>query len=176
MKFFALIQSDITAKARWLYGSDTSGAKCRAWCTDGTPAMLLYRCMQAAQAARLVPIAMICNKLIVWCCGCVIGRGAAFGPGFVLIHSLGVVINSKVQGGNNILIEHQVTIGAEKGQSPRLGNDIFIGAGAKIIGPVQIGDHVRIGANAVVCKDVPDHCTAVGIPARPIPAEPESAA
>jgi serine O-acetyltransferase len=128
--------------------------------------MILRRLMQASQRRRLISLSMIFNKLnaIFW--SCVIGRGADFGPAFVLIHSNGVVINGSVQGGGNVLVEHQVTIGAERFQSPRLGDDIFVGAGAKIIGPVRIGSHVRIGANAVVVEDVPDGATAVGVPAR----------
>ena len=58
-------------------------------------------------------------------------------------------------------------IGDEKGQSPVIGNDVFIGTGAKIIGGVTIGDNVKIGANAVVVKDIPSGCTALGIPAKP---------
>ena len=166
MQCIALIRSDIEAKARLLYGTSTGRTRCKTLCTDGTAAMILYRCMQAAQKAKLAPLAMIWNKLLLWFCGCIIGRNADFGPGFVMIHSLGTVINSKVKGGTNIHIEHQVTIGADKNQSPTLGDDIFIGAGAKIFGPIHIGNHVRIGANAVVCKDVPSHVTAVGIPAR----------
>ena len=92
--------------------------------------------------------------------------GADFGPRFILIHSIGVVINSSVVGGSGIMIEHQVTIGAEKRKSPVLGNNIFIGAGAKIIGRVKIGDNVKIGANSVVLDDVPDNATVVGIPAK----------
>ena len=134
--------------------------------------MVLYRLMQASQRAGLTPLAMLCNKLVLLLGGCIIGRGASFGPRFVLIHSLGVVINSTVRGGEGIHIEHQVTIGAEQGQSPVLGNDIFIGAGAKLIGNIQIGDHVRIGANAVVLRDVPAHATAVGVPARNLLPEP----
>jgi len=71
-----------------------------------------------------------------------------------------------VRGGRNVHIEHQVTIGAERRESPILGDDVFIGAGAKIIGPVVVGSHTRIGANAVVIGDVPDYATAVGVPAR----------
>jgi serine O-acetyltransferase len=97
---------------------------------------------------------------------CVIGRGAEFGPRFVLIHSNGIVINGSVRGGRDIKLEHQVTIGAERGDSPVLGDDLFIGAGAKIIGAVKIGSGVRVGANAVIVKDVPDNVTAVGVPAR----------
>jgi serine O-acetyltransferase len=78
-----------------------------------------------------------------------------------------------VRGGSGIKIEHQVTIGAEERMSPVLGDDVFIGAGAKVVGGCRIGNHVRIGANAVVIKDVPDGNTAVGIPARNIQRKPE---
>jgi serine O-acetyltransferase len=122
--------------------------------------------MQWARAHRLVPLEWFCNKFNALTQGCIIGRGAEFGPGFVLIHSMGVVINGQVSGGSGIHIEHQVTIGAERRSSPRLGDDVFIGAGAKIIGPVVIGSHTRIGANAVVVADVPDNAAAVGVPAR----------
>ncbi len=127
--------------------------------------MILYRLMQSCQRSKLGVFAMIFNKLNVLG-SCIIGRGAEFGPGFVLIHSQGVVINGSVRGGRDIKIEHQVTIGAEREQSPILGNDIFIGAGAKILGSIRVGSYVRVGANAVVVKDVPDHVTAVGVPAR----------
>ncbi len=128
--------------------------------------MVVYRCMQWSQKHRLAPVAMLFNKINVWFGGCVIGRGADFGPGFVLIHSNGVVINTSVRGGEDVFIEHQVTIGAEKGEAPVLGNNVFIGAGAKIVGAVRIGNDVKIGANAVVTKDLPDGATAVGVPAR----------
>jgi serine O-acetyltransferase len=163
---FSLIASDLRAKAAWCYEDTGWRAVLKVLATDGTPAMLLYRCMQAAGRARLVPIEMLFNRLISTFCGCIIGRGAEFGPGFVLIHSIGVVINGRVVGGSGVSIEHQVTIGAERRQSPRLGNDVFIGAGAKIIGAVRVGDGSRVGANAVVVRDVPTGCTVVGIPAR----------
>jgi serine O-acetyltransferase len=122
--------------------------------------------MQWSRRWRLVPLEVLCNKLNAVFGQCIIGRGAEFGPGFVLIHSQGVVINGAVRGGSNIFVEHQVTIGAERNQSPSLGSDIFIGAGAKILGAISIGDGARIGANAVVVEDVPPHTTVVGIPAR----------
>lgn len=86
----------------------------------------------------------------------------------MLIHSTGIVINTCVRGGDDIRLEHQVTIGAEKGESPLLGNRIFVGAGAKIIGAVTLGDDVKVGANAVVTHDIPTGLTVVGIPARAI--------
>jgi serine O-acetyltransferase len=109
---------------------------------------------------------MVFNKVNVVFGGCVIGRGADFGEGFVLLHSTGTVINSGVRGGQNIFLEHQVTIGTDTGESPVLGDDVYVGAGAKILGPVRVGSRVLVGANAVVVHDVPDGSTAVGIPAR----------
>lgn len=163
---FRLIASDIRAKAAWCYGSSNWKSVVKTLLTDGTPAMFWYRFMQGTRRWHLSPFEMLFNRLNTIFCGCIIGRGAEFGPGFVLVHSLGVVINGAVRGGANVKIEHQVTIGAERRQSPVLGDDVFIGAGAKIIGSVSIGDGARIGANAVVVHDVPAHTTVVGIPAK----------
>lgn len=163
---FRLIRSDIVRKALWCYESDRWPAILKTLLTDGTPAMIYYRLMQWSRRRRLVPLELIFNKLNSVFGHCVIGRGAEFGPGFVLIHSMGVVINGSVRGGANVSIEHQVTIGAERRQSPVIGDDVFIGAGAKILGSITIGDGARIGANAVVLRDLPPHVTAVGIPAR----------
>ena len=163
-----MIAGDMRAKARWVYGDASSRSCCKAWFTDGSFAMVCYRLMQASNRAGLVPLAMLFNKLNVLCGRCVIGRGANFGPDFVLIHSIGIVINSSVRGGRGIKLEHQVTIGAERNEAPELGDDVFVGAGAKIIGKVSVGSGTRIGANAVVIRDVPDGATAVGVPARVI--------
>ncbi|MBL8798963.1 MAG: serine acetyltransferase [Planctomycetia bacterium] len=160
------VGEDLKAKARWCYERDDWRARCKVLLTDGTPAMILYRLMQWSRSCGLFPLEMLCNKLNAICCNCIIGRGAEFGPGFVLVHATGVVINGNVRGGCNVFVEHQVTIGAERRQSPRLGSDVFIGAGAKIIGAVTLGDGARVGANAVVVRDVPPHATVVGIPAR----------
>lgn len=157
---------DVRQKAVWCYGSSSWRAILKALLTDGTAAMFWYRAMQWSQHWRLAPLSMIFNKINAICCQCIIGRGAEFGSGFVLIHSQGVVINGNVRGGRQIFIEHQVTIGAEKNQSPILEDNIFIGAGAKIIGPVRIGRWSRIGANAVVLHDVPEGATVGGIPAK----------
>ncbi len=166
MPLFSLIRSDLHAKAVWLYGQASGRDVLKTLLTDGTFAMLCYRLMQWSWRWRLWPLAMLFNKLNAVGGQCIIGRQAQFGPGLVLVHSQGVVINAAVKGGANIVIEHQVTIGAEKGQAPTLGDDLFIGAGAKIIGAVTIGNQAKIGANAVVTRNVPDGATVVGIPAR----------
>src|SRR4051812_6839366 len=165
-RLISLIRSDLRQKALWCYESDRWRAVAKVLLTDGTAAMILYRLMQWSRRWRLLPLELIFNKLNAVCCNCIIGRGADFGPGFVLIHSTGVVINGQVRGGRNVFIEHQVTIGAERHQSPQIGNHVFIGAGAKIIRAVTVGDGARIGANAVVVDDVPAYATVVGVPAR----------
>jgi serine O-acetyltransferase len=161
------INTDLRLKAKWCYGVDRGvGTLLRLLFTDGTMAMVYYRLMQWSRRHRLVPLELLANRLNGWFCNCYIGRGAEFGHGFVLVHADGVVINRLVRGGNHVYVEHQVTIGADRGASPQLGNEIFIGAGAKVIGPVRVGDGARIGANAVVVKDVPPWATVVGVPAK----------
>jgi serine O-acetyltransferase len=176
LKTLRAIGADLRAKAKWSYESDRLPAIVKTLATDGTMAMILYRLMQSSRAHGLAPLEMVFNKMNSVLGGCIIGRGAEFGPGFVLIHSDGVVINGTVKAGSNVHIEHQVTIGAERRQSPEIGSDVFIGAGAKIIGSVKIGDGARIGANAVVLHDVPPHTTVVGIPARPVRRRSDEAA
>lgn len=140
----------------------------RMWLTDGASAMVLYRLTQSIASLPLVrPLALLVqwvNRLIN---GCVIGVDSDFGPGFVIMHPVGIVINSKVRGGRNVTLESGVVIGDEKGQSPRLGDNIFVGAGAKIIGGLTVGDQVKIGANAVVVRSAPAGATMLGIPAKP---------
>lgn len=160
------IAFDVRSKALWCYQKADWRTSLKTLATDGTTAMILYRLMQWSRRRHLTPLEMLFNKLNSILCHCIIGRGAEFGPGFVLIHSTGIVINAAVRGGSNVYLEHQVTIGAEQRQSPVLGNDVFIGAGAKIIGTVRVGDGARVGANAVVVHDVPDRSTVVGIPAK----------
>jgi len=172
MNLFSLIHSDLRAKARWLYGDEAWRNQLKARFTDGSSAMILYRWMQWAQRRRLVPLAMLFNKLNVAFNQCIIGRGADFGPEFVLVHSQGVVINTTVTGGRGVVVEHQVTIGAEKSAAPALGDGVFIGAGAKIIGGVRVGNGAKVGANAVVVDDVPDGATVVGVPAKVVRSEP----
>lgn len=165
---FGLLADDLRAKARWCYGSASTRTLLKTLLTDGTWAMIYYRLMQWSTRHRLAPLAMVFNKLNGLFCQCVIGRGAQFGPRFVIIHSQGIVINSRVRAGSDVFLEHQVTIGEQDHKCPRLGDDVFVGAGAKIFGDVTIGSRVKVGANAVVCRHVPDDSTAVGIPARNI--------
>jgi serine O-acetyltransferase len=161
-----LVLDDLRAKAAWNYERADWKALLRTLAADGTPAMIIYRLMQWAVQRRLSPLAFVFGKVNVMFSNCIIGRDARFGPRFVLIHATGVVINGAVRGGSDVRVEHQVTIGAEQRRAPVLGDHIFIGAGAKIIGGVRVGSYARIGANEVVVHDVPANCTVVGVPAR----------
>jgi len=91
---------------------------------------------------------------------------SSLGGGLLITHPNGIVIHPKAKIGPNCLIFQQVTIDSRDGGIPIIGDNVDIGAGAKIIGNVSIGNHVRIGANSVVLKNVPDNCTVIGIPAR----------
>lgn len=88
------------------------------------------------------------------------------GGGLQLPHPNGVVVHPNSDIGPNCLLFQQVTLGSRAGRAPRLGGNVVVGAGAKLLGGIRIGDHARIGANAVVLDDVPAGATSVGIPAR----------
>ncbi len=99
--------------------------------------------------------------------GADIPLNSQIGGGLLLPHPNGIVIHPSARIGVNCLIFQQVTIGtAGTHQSPIIGNHVDIGAGAKLLGNIQIGNNAKIGANAVVLSDVPPSKTAVGIPAR----------
>jgi serine O-acetyltransferase len=126
-----LIVDDLRAKAEWNYQRVDGKALLQALATDGTAAMVLYRLMQWAGRRRLSPLALIFNKLNAVLNNCIIGRGADFGPRFVLIHATGVVINGAVRGGSDVRVEHQVTIGSRTPRAGVIGDRVFIGAGAR---------------------------------------------
>ncbi len=96
--------------------------------------------------------------------------GATIGRRLFIDHGTGVVIGETAQIGDDCTIYQGVTLGGtgkDKGKRhPTLGNHVMVGCGAKVLGPITIGDHVRIAAGAVVLGDLPDNCTAVGVPAR----------
>ncbi len=102
--------------------------------------------------------------------GIEIHPGAKIGKRLVIDHGMGVVIGETAEVGDDCLIFHGTTLGGINGfngkRHPTLGNNVMVGAGAKVLGPITVGDHARIGANAVVNKNVPAHATAVGIHAR----------
>ena len=104
--------------------------------------------------------------------GIEIHPGATIGPGFFIDHGFGVVVGETTEIGSDVTLYQGVTLGGtslEPGKRhPTLGNDVIVGAGAKVLGPINLGDCVRVGSNAVVVKDVAPNTTVVGIPAKPV--------
>lgn len=119
--------------------------------------------------------------LIMWVerflTGIEIHPAAKIGRGFFIDHGFGVVIGETAEIGDNVTLYQGVTLGGtgkEKGKRhPTLGNNVVVGAGAKILGGITVGNNVYIGANAVVLKPVPDDCTVVGVPGRCVKQEGE---
>ena len=99
---------------------------------------------------------------------CFIPYSARIGKDIHFSHlGMGIVIHKNAVIGNNVIIDQHVTIGGRVGPNvPVIGDNVRIGAGAKVLGGVKIGNYAKIGANAVVIRDVPDKATAVGVPAR----------
>ncbi|RME51522.1 MAG: serine O-acetyltransferase [Caldilineae bacterium] len=112
------------------------------------------------------------SHLMRWLTGIEIHPGAKIGPGFFIDHGMGIVIGETAEVGANVTLYHGVTLGGtslEKGKRhPTLQDDVVVGAGAKILGPITVGRGSRIGANAVVVKPVPPNSVVVGVPGRPI--------
>jgi len=102
--------------------------------------------------------------------GIEIHPGATIGAGFFIDHGMGVVIGETAEIGDNVTLYHGVTLGGvswrKEKRHPTIGDHVVIGAGAKVLGPIVIGEHSRVGANSVVVKDVPPHSVVVGVPGR----------
>jgi serine O-acetyltransferase len=107
--------------------------------------------------------------------GCAIDRHTDIGDGLHLVHPGGVRIHADAVIGERCGIMNDVSIGTAKdgsGGAPRIGNDVFIGAGARIVGAVTVGDGARVAANTLVVTDVPAGATVIGVPGKVLPADP----
>ena len=161
------LKSDLIRKQQIFAEDGAPTSMLRLLLSDGTSANGLYRGMRWFAVRGLTPIAYVFQYLNKLLNGCVIGVGADFGAGFVIMHPVGIVINSKVTGGENITLESGVVIGDEKGRSPVLGDNLFIGSGAKIVGDLTLEGDIKVGANAVVTKSASRGVTLLGVPAKP---------
>jgi bacterial transferase hexapeptide domain-containing protein len=113
---------------------------------------------------KIIPKLMFTHYYRKW--GLHIPSATRVGPGLVIWHPIGIVINPKVKIGNNCSIFQFVSIGEEKGKNAIIGDNVTIGPNVSIVGGVKIGNNVKIGAGTVVIHDVPDNCTTVGNPNR----------
>ena len=133
--------------------------------------VVLYRLSHFFWQKKLSPIAKLFSLFNFWFFGLEIAIRSEIGGGLYLPHTVGTVLSAE-KIGNNCVIFGQVVLGAKEvdfafteSLRPILGNDVMIGTGAKVLGGIQIGNRVKIGANAVVIRDVPDDSIAVGVPA-----------
>ena len=114
--------------------------------------------------------ARLLQSFVRFLTGVDIHPAAKIGRRLFIDHALGVVIGQTAEIGEDVLIFHQVTLGgvtmSPGKRHPTVGNGVVIGAGAKVLGPINLGDHARVGANAVVVKDVPEDTVALGVPAK----------
>ena len=137
------------------------------WEADAFLALVLVRLAVRLRAAGVPALPMVLRRLAIVLAQVHIGAPVILGPGIFLPHGQ-VVIDGIVSIGKGSVIRPFATIGLVEGQlvGPTLGARVMVGTGAKILGPVTIGEGARIGANAVVLNDVPAGATAVGVPAR----------
>lgn len=139
-------------------------------CYPGFHAMLFHRMAHRLWNVGLKWLARLVSHLSRWLTGIEIHPGATIGRRFFIDHGMGIVIGETAEIGDDCTLYHGVTLGGtswNKGKRhPTLGKGVVVGAGAKILGPIMVGDGARIGSNAVVVKEVPPGATAIGIPAR----------
>lgn len=137
---------------------------------SGLKAVWSYRVANWFYRHKQYTIARIISQRARNKTGIEIHPGAQIGNRLFIDHGMGVVIGETTIIGDDCLLYQGVTLGGtgkDKGKRhPTLGNNVMVGAGAKVLGPIEIGDNVKIAANAVVLKPIPANCTAVGVPAR----------
>ena len=139
-------------------------------CYPGFHAVLFHRFAHRIYGAGWFTLARVVSQFSRSLTGIEIHPGARIGRRFFIDHGMGVVIGETVEIGDDVLIYQGVTLGGtgkDTGKRhPTLGNSVVVGTGAKILGNIRIGDHVKIGAGSVVVRPVPDHSTVVGVPGR----------
>ncbi|WP_298213446.1 serine O-acetyltransferase [Acidocella sp.] len=144
-------------------------------CYPGLHAVLIHRLARAAWRAGFVTLGRFISHMGRFLTGIEIHPGARLGRRLVIDHGMGVVIGETAEIGDDVYIYHQVTLGGTSTETgkrhPTVGDNVIIGAGAKVLGAIRIGENARIGANAVVVAEVPPGTTVVGIPARPVERE-----
>ncbi len=139
-------------------------------CYPGLHAVLIYRVSHGLWGLGLCWLARLVSHVGRFLTGIEIHPGAQIGRRFFIDHGMGVVIGETAEIGDDCTLYHGVTLGGtswEKGKRhPTLLNGVVIGAGAKVLGPITVGDNARIGSNAVVVRDVEPGTTIVGVPGK----------
>jgi serine O-acetyltransferase len=139
-------------------------------CYPGVHAVIAHRLNHFLYKRGLKVLSRLGSQFMRIMTGVEIHPGAVIGRRLLIDHGMGVVIGETAIIGNDVTIYQGVTLGGTGKdcgkRHPTIGNDVMIASGAKILGPFKIGDHSKIGAGSVVLKEVPDHCTVVGVPGK----------
>ena len=139
-------------------------------CYPGFHAILLHRLAHRFWEANIPILPRFISQVNRFLTGIEIHPGAKIGRRFFIDHGMGVVIGETAEIGDDVLLYQGVTLGGtgnEQGKRhPTIGNNVVVGTGAKVLGSIRIGSHVKIGAGSVVVRPVPDYSTVVGIPGR----------
>ena len=139
-------------------------------CYPGIHATIWHRVAHFFYRCHLKLIARLISQSVRFWTGIEIHPGAQIGHGFFIDHGMGVVIGETCIIGDNVTIYQGVTLGGTGKhvgkRHPTIGNDVLIGSGAKVLGPITISNGAKVGSGSVVLKDVPPHCTVVGNPGR----------
>jgi serine O-acetyltransferase len=171
MSLIDQIKRDATTIAKIFTGGRVNARELFATMShDGSQVLVLQRFADAARRNRIPVVGGIVRRVQTALFGIEIARDVKLGEGVVFVHTVGVVIGGDAEIGDRVMFLGGNTIGSAKAvpdgpNYPRIGNDVVIGAGARILGGVTIGDGASIGANAVVLCDVPAGAAAVGVPA-----------
>jgi serine O-acetyltransferase len=145
-------------------------------CYPGVHAIMWHRMSHWLWRHELKLLGRFSSHISRWLTGIEIHPAALIGRRLVIDHGMGVVIGETAEVGDDCHFYHQVTLGVARRagggkRHPSVGNNVIIGAGAKVLGPIMLGDNSRVGANSVVLEDVPAGVTVVGIPARTVERE-----
>jgi serine O-acetyltransferase len=139
-------------------------------CYPGLHALIFHRMAHWLYKKKYVLLPRWISQFSRFLTGIEIHPGATIGQGLFIDHGMGVVIGETAEVGDNVTIYQGVTLGGtgkEKGKRhPTIGNNVFIGSGAKVLGSIKVGDNVKIGAGSVVTKPVPNDSTVVGVPGK----------
>jgi len=140
------------------------------FCYPGFHAILFYRISRWFWIHKMYLIGRLISHIGRFLTGIEIHPGARIGKRFFIDHGMGVVIGETSEIGDNVMLYHGVTLGGTTWKKikrhPTIGNNVVVGVGAKILGPVKIGDNTKIGANSVVVNEIPPNSIVVGIPGK----------
>jgi len=150
----------------------------------GVKAIFFHRIANFFSKARFALVARIVSQFSRFLTGIEIHPAAKIGKNFFIDHGMGVVIGETAEIEDNVTLYHSVTLGGispsinsgkQRGvkRHPTLKNNVVVGSGAQVLGPIIVGEFAKIGANAVVTRDVPEHAIMVGVPAKNISTKPE---